>query len=133
MSTDRSRLPVVVIGAGPVGLAAAAHLAERGIAYEIVFVEWNPVPGRPYLSELLARRFPSRAPATLRRIIVAPQYHTAMEQNPHAGYLEYVARNVGIRRAAAPMSRPWPSTSAASKRCRRWKRRCARGSAAPIS
>ena len=25
-----SRLPIVVIGAGPVGLAAAAHLVERG-------------------------------------------------------------------------------------------------------
>jgi flavin-dependent dehydrogenase len=25
------QLPVVVVGAGPVGLAAAAHLAERGI------------------------------------------------------------------------------------------------------
>lgn len=31
MSTDVTRLPVVVIGAGPVGLAAAAHLLARGI------------------------------------------------------------------------------------------------------
>ena len=29
--TDPSDLPVVVIGAGPIGLAAAAHLVERGI------------------------------------------------------------------------------------------------------
>jgi thioredoxin reductase len=29
-------LPVVVIGAGPVGLAAAAHLAERGVAYTVL-------------------------------------------------------------------------------------------------
>ncbi|HTJ32265.1 MAG TPA: FAD-dependent oxidoreductase [Dactylosporangium sp.] len=29
-------LPVVVIGAGPVGLAAAAHLAERGIAFTVL-------------------------------------------------------------------------------------------------
>ncbi|MEU6997925.1 FAD-dependent oxidoreductase [Nonomuraea sp. NPDC046570] len=29
-------LPVVVIGAGPVGLAAAAHLAERGIHFQVL-------------------------------------------------------------------------------------------------
>ncbi|MGN9809255.1 FAD-dependent oxidoreductase [Micromonospora sp. BQ11] len=31
-----NELPVVVIGAGPVGLAAAAHLHERGIAYTVL-------------------------------------------------------------------------------------------------
>jgi len=30
-ATTRDQLPVAVIGAGPVGLAAAAHLVERGI------------------------------------------------------------------------------------------------------
>ena len=35
--TDLSALPVVVIGAGPIGLAAATHLRERGI--EAVVVE----------------------------------------------------------------------------------------------
>lgn len=29
-AADRAQLPIVVIGAGPVGLAAAAHLVERG-------------------------------------------------------------------------------------------------------
>ncbi|MET7402247.1 FAD-dependent oxidoreductase [Dactylosporangium sp. NPDC005572] len=33
MSTE---LPVVVIGAGPVGLAAAAHLAERGLPFTVL-------------------------------------------------------------------------------------------------
>lgn len=28
---ENSDLPVVVIGAGPIGLAAAAHLVERGL------------------------------------------------------------------------------------------------------
>ena len=79
------------------------RLAERGIRYEVVFVEWNPVPGRPLLSELLAREFPDLVNGPLTRIVVAPEYQAAMEQNPRAGYLEYVARNVGIRRAAAPM------------------------------
>lgn len=35
-STEITALPVVVIGAGPVGLAAAAHLAERGIGFLVL-------------------------------------------------------------------------------------------------
>ena len=31
----RPELPVAVIGAGPVGLAAAAHLAERGVPFVV--------------------------------------------------------------------------------------------------
>ncbi|WP_328506758.1 FAD-dependent oxidoreductase [Streptomyces sp. NBC_00391] len=37
------RLPVVVIGAGPIGLAAAAHLVERGL--EPLVLEAGPVAG----------------------------------------------------------------------------------------
>lgn len=33
---ERSAYPVVVIGAGPVGLAAAAHLVERGIPFQVI-------------------------------------------------------------------------------------------------
>ncbi|TCC30693.1 NAD(P)-binding domain-containing protein [Kribbella speibonae] len=36
MSVTSSELPVVVIGAGPVGLAASAHLAERGIEFLVL-------------------------------------------------------------------------------------------------
>ncbi|AZC15081.1 NAD(P)-binding domain-containing protein [Microbacterium sp. ABRD28] len=35
-------LPVAIIGAGPIGLAAAAHLAERGIAFDVY--EAGPAP-----------------------------------------------------------------------------------------
>ena len=41
MTTSQS-LPVAVIGAGPVGLAAAAHLVERGIE-PIVFEKGDRV------------------------------------------------------------------------------------------
>ena len=40
---ERSGLPVVVIGAGPVGLAAAAHLLERGV--EPLVLEAGPSAG----------------------------------------------------------------------------------------
>ncbi len=36
MSVKASDLPVVVIGAGPIGLAAAAHLAERGLDFVVL-------------------------------------------------------------------------------------------------
>src|SRR5512139_1832115 len=40
---DRSQLPVVVIGAGPIGLAAAAHLLEQGL--EPLVLERGPSAG----------------------------------------------------------------------------------------
>ena len=36
MSVTASDLPVAVIGAGPIGLAAAAHLAERGLDFVVL-------------------------------------------------------------------------------------------------
>ena len=42
------------------------------------------------------------AKRVLRTVVVASQYQSAMTQNPRVPYLEYVAKNVGIRRAAAP-------------------------------
>ncbi|MER0447160.1 FAD-dependent oxidoreductase [Streptomyces sp. Edi4] len=43
MSENTAALPVVVIGAGPIGLAAAAHLVERGI--EPLVLEAGPAAG----------------------------------------------------------------------------------------
>ena len=78
-----------------------ARLAEAGIPFEIVLVEWDPIPGRPLLSDLLAERLSVSATEVVTRIVVAPEYQLALTQNPRAGYLEYVAKNVGIRRARA--------------------------------
>ncbi len=43
MTTTRDALPVAVVGAGPVGLAAAAHLASRGL--DAVVLEAGPAAG----------------------------------------------------------------------------------------
>src|SRR5258705_6694645 len=36
MSAPSAQLPVAVIGAGPVGMAAAAHLASRGLDFVVL-------------------------------------------------------------------------------------------------
>jgi hypothetical protein len=79
-----------------------ARLKERGVAFEVVFVEWNPIPDRPYLADLLAREFPELAGSALRTFVAAPEYHAAFSQNRQIPYFEYIGKNIGIRRAAAP-------------------------------
>jgi hypothetical protein len=79
-----------------------ARLAERGVACEVILVEWNPIAGRPHLVEVMRRDCPVHPPASFRGIVVAPEYHAALTQNPQLEYLEYVAKNIGIRRARAP-------------------------------
>ncbi len=75
------------------------RLAEVGIAHEIVLVEWNPVPDEPRLAELLAQTLPETARNVTRYYVVDHRYHDALTQNPRLGFLDYVAKNVGIRRA----------------------------------
>ena len=78
------------------------RLSEREVPYEVILVEWDPIPGRPLLCEMLAQALPGVAGRVLKPIVVAREYQAALTQNPRAGYLEYVAKNVGIRRAGAP-------------------------------
>ena len=81
-----------------------ARLLDHQVAFELVLVEWDPIAGRPLLAEIVARHFPRLAAGgVIRRIVVAPEYQAALTQNPRAGYFEYIAKNVGIRRAAAPL------------------------------
>src|SRR5688572_11331224 len=52
---NRNELPVVVIGAGPVGLAAAAHLLARGIDARVL--EAGPAVGASLTSWAHVRTF----------------------------------------------------------------------------
>ena len=74
------------------------RLAERHVAFEVILVEWNPIPDRPTLSEVVARECPELG-GVLRRVVVPAEYHRALTQNPRIPYLEYPAKNVGLRRA----------------------------------
>lgn len=74
------------------------RLVERGIAHEVVLVEWAPPPDRPYLCDLVREALP-RVSTVLETYLVDPRYHDACSLNPKLAYLEYVAKNVGIRRA----------------------------------
>jgi hypothetical protein len=75
------------------------HLTRAGVPHEWVFVEWRPIPRRPYLATLLAAEFPDLGPSQLRCYIVDPTYHDALSLNPRLQFQEFVAKNVGIRRA----------------------------------
>ncbi len=73
-----------------------AALDAAGVAHEVVFVEWNPVPDRPTLASLLSAEF---ADTRTRRYVADVRYHAAFSQSASLDYLEYIAKNAGIRRA----------------------------------
>lgn len=72
-----------------------SKLDEYGIEHEFIFVEWNPIPGKPYLAELLRQEFPWWHAC----YIVDPPYHSHLTLNPKMTFMEFFAKNVGIRRA----------------------------------
>ncbi len=80
-------------------LAAAAfnheNLERAGIAHEYVFVEWNPVPGRPYLAEVIGRELPWWH----HRYVAEPAWHERLAVNPRLVFMEFLAKNAGLRRA----------------------------------
>lgn len=75
-------------------------LRARGVPHEFVFVEWAPPAAVPTLHELVFAAVPSLARTAMRWYLVDREYQDALSQNPSLRYLEYVAKNVGIRRAA---------------------------------
>lgn len=74
------------------------RLVEHGVAHEIVLVEWAPPPDQPLLYDLLIESLPQVGPR-LRVFLVDARYQDACTLNPRLAYLEFLAKNVGIRRA----------------------------------
>jgi hypothetical protein len=75
------------------------QLRDAGVSHEFVFVEWRPIAGRPYLATLLADEFPDLTGRELQSYVVDPAYHDAISLNPRLQFQEFIAKNVGIRRA----------------------------------
>jgi hypothetical protein len=111
-SSRRARLPeleIVISGrndgyGGPdfhermIAAAAFNHarLAEAGVPHRFTLVEWNtPDDGRPSLASLVK----ARLPWWHRACVVSPAWHTWLSENPRLQFMEFFAKNVGIRRA----------------------------------
>ena len=75
------------------------QLVAAGITHEFVFVEWRPIDKRPLLASLLADEFADVSSLSLRSFVVDPAYHEALSLNPRLQFQEFIAKNVGIRRA----------------------------------
>jgi hypothetical protein len=80
-----------------------AALRYRGVSCEIVFVEWNPIEGRPTLVDIARAELAEIEPDRFRGYIVDRRYQAACSLNPKLDYLEYLAKNVGIRRTLGRM------------------------------
>jgi hypothetical protein len=74
-------------------------LAEAGVAHDFVFVEWRPLEDRPYLATVIVeqRLVPEHL---LTSYVVDARYHDAFSLNPRLQFQEFIAKNVGVRRAA---------------------------------
>jgi hypothetical protein len=77
----------------------AQELTTRGIAHELVFVEWAPPPQRPRLIDLVFDAVPELDRSTCTWYVVDARYHQALSLNPRLEYHEFIAKNVGVRRA----------------------------------
>ncbi|MBM62146.1 MAG: hypothetical protein CL484_04260 [Acidobacteria bacterium] len=75
------------------------QLANQNLSAEILLVEWSPVPGRRLLAEEVLTFLPPWCHKWFTSFIVDSRYQEALSLNPNLGYLEYIAKNVGIRRA----------------------------------
>lgn len=75
------------------------QLTLAGVTHELVLVEWAPLPGKALLAEVVEEACPSLVPDSLVSFVVDPAYHDAVSLNPRLAFQEFIAKNVGIRRA----------------------------------
>ena len=76
-----------------------SQFLSGGITHEVVFVEWAPPQGRPLLVHRVFDEVPELARTNTSWYVVDAFYQDALSLNPRLEYLEFPAKNVGIRRA----------------------------------
>lgn len=124
--TDRlATLPVAIIGAGPVGLAAAAHLADRGIDFVVVegastpaaavqqwghtrlFSAWREVvdPVARRMLEVTGWSMPPEGRAPSGRELVDDYLRPLAELPAIAAHVRYGARVTGVAREGMDRTR----------------------------
>jgi len=70
------------------------------VEVELIMVEWNPPAGKPLLNEVLPKP-EAGVPVTLRYIVVPAETHNSYKNAQYIPLYQMIAKNVGIRRAAA--------------------------------
>jgi hypothetical protein len=75
------------------------QLTSRSIAHEIVFVEWAPPADRPLIRDFVFEALPELDAGICSWFVVDARYQRELSLNPRLEYLEFPAKNVGIRRA----------------------------------
>jgi hypothetical protein len=75
------------------------QFTERQIAYELVFVEWAPPRGAHLIRDEILDAIPEFDVSACSWYVVDPRYQELLSLNPKLAYLEFPAKNVGIRRA----------------------------------
>jgi tetratricopeptide (TPR) repeat protein len=74
-----------------------AALEAAGVPHRYTLVEWNPPDGRPPLADVLRERLPWWH----RSFVVSRAWHAWFAENPRLQFMEFFAKNAGIRRATA--------------------------------
>jgi hypothetical protein len=78
-----------------------ANLLAAGVPHEFVLVEWAPIPGKPFLATVVEDACHGLlADGQLVSYVVDERYHDAFSMNPRLKFQEFIAKNVGVRRAS---------------------------------
>ena len=72
-------------------------LQQAKIEFDYIFVEWRPIKNKPFLAEEIIKRVPQCSKC----YVCGEEFHAHMADNPNLLFLEFVAKNVALKRLEA--------------------------------